>query len=363
MTGWQPPSSSTALTKSTSTGTWSKGDFEDTRAGFVEYWTNLLHNCSKHIQDSVDTKEKAQLLNEILEIVFGSREDVRLGHPFSYVLCPMSPLVIDSQYTDAYLETIGWDLPVAIMPMPLMGATAPATLISTVLVANADFLGTLCLVQAASPGTAVIYAALPQAVEPHSWRYLGGGVENSLLNVAAADMGHYYQLPVEIGAGGTDHFIPGAQASYERGINWVLPVLARPDILIGPGLLSGSTVFSLEQMMIDVEIHRRCKHLAFGVSTANTDWLDEILEAQGPGGSFIGQKSTLAALRDGSFHLSGLGFHDTYEKWKAADMPAITDEIRQLAREILKKHQPLPLEHTIEKELEALGARIRLADQ
>ena len=336
--------------------------FSDTQTGYVQYWIQLLHNCSKHIQDSVGSTDRARLLLEILGIVFGGKENVRLERPFSYVLCPMSPLVLDRQYTDAFLETADWALPVAIMPMPLMGATAPASLLSTMLVANADFLASLCLVQAASPGDAIIYAAVPGAVEPHTWRYTGGGVENSLLGVAAAEMGRYYRLPVETGAGGSDHFLPGIQASYERAINWVLPALAWPDVLVGPGLLGGSTILSLEQMMIDVEVFRRCRRLRAGIPVDAEHWLEDVIHAQGPGGSFVAQKSTLQALRDGSFYLSGLGFHDTHEKWKAAGMPDTDDELRDMTRETLRKHQPRPLDPAVQKELETLALRMRAAD-
>src|SRR5512142_558217 len=215
-----------------------EGGFKDSLGEFVAYYRNLLKNCSKHLQDSADTPEKARLLLQILEIAFGGKESVRATHPFSYLLCPVSPLVIDSKYTDAYLETIGWDLPVAIMPMPLMGATAPASVLSTLLLANAEFLAMLCLVQAARQGTAVLYAPNPQAIEPRSWRYTGGAVENSLFGAAVTCMGRYYGLPVEAGTGGTDQYYPGAQAGYERALNWALPTISWPDILVGPGLLA-----------------------------------------------------------------------------------------------------------------------------
>jgi trimethylamine---corrinoid protein Co-methyltransferase len=340
-----------------------EGGFSDSRAEFVAYYRNLLKNCSKHLQDSVDSPEKARLLLQILEIAFGGRENVRAKHPFSYILCPMSPLVIDTKYTDAYLETVGWDMPVAIMPMPLMGATAPASLVSTLLVANTEFLAMLCLVQAASAGSAVIYAINPQAIEPHTWRYTGGAVENSLFGAAATGMGRYYGLPVEAGTGGTDQYYPGAQAGYERAINWALPTIAWPDILVGPGLLGGSTILCLEQMVMDVEIFRRCERLREGIQTTEDRWLDEIIQITGPGASFTGQKSTLKALHDGRFYLSGLGFHGTYEKWKAAGMPDIVDEIQDITRAILKKHQPLALDQTADYELECLERHYRAQDR
>ena len=338
-----------------------EGSFSDTAAGFVEYWTELLSNCTKHIQDSVNTVEKARLLLEILEIAFGDRDVVRAKHPISYVVCPMSPLVIDRAYTDAFLETAGWEIPAAIMPMPLMGATAPASLISTLMIANAEFLAMLCLVQAAAQGTPVIYAVMPSAVEPRTWRYSGGGIENPLLSAGAVEMGRFYGLPVESGAGGTDHCIPGIQAAYERGLSWVLPALARPDILVGPGLLGGSTILSLEQMMMDVEIFRRCARLSAGFSTQDQQRFDDLIESQGPGGSFVGQKATLQALHNGSFYIGNLGYRGTYEHWTAAGAPDIGDELYAQIGETLASHEPPRLDAHIERALRGLAQRVAKA--
>jgi trimethylamine:corrinoid methyltransferase-like protein len=52
--------------------------------------------------------------------------------------------------------------------------------------------------------------------------------------------------------------------------------------------------------------------------------------------------------------MSEIGFHDTYEKWKLAGMPDVIDSLQEKVREILKKHQPLPLDEHAEQELERL---------
>jgi trimethylamine---corrinoid protein Co-methyltransferase len=325
-----------------------------TLGNFVSYWRNTINNCSKHIQDSTDSIEKSRTLLEILQIAFGSKDSIRTTHPFSYLLCPVSPLIIDDTYTDAYLETVGYDFPVAIMPMPLMGATGPASMISTVLVANSEALAMLCLVQSAAPGTPVIYAPIPQAVEPHTWRYTGGAIENSLFGAAVIELGRFYDLPVEGSTGGTDQYYPGAQASYERAINWCMPALGWPDILVGPGLLGGSTILCVEQMVMDVEIFKRCARLSEGIKVDPGKWLEGSIREAGPGGNFLKQKSTLRAIRDGIWYLSELGFHDTYEKWKAAGMPDVIDEIQGTVKGILNKYQPFPLDEQTDRELERL---------
>jgi trimethylamine--corrinoid protein Co-methyltransferase len=326
---------------------------------YVSYWRNVFKNCSKHVQDSTDTPEKSRLLLEILQVTFGDKKTIRQTHPFSYILCPMSPLVIDETYADAYLELTGWDIPVALMPMPLMGATGPASMISSILLANSEALAALCMVQVAEPGVPILYSPFPQSIEPYTWRYTGGAVENSLFGAATIEMGRYYGFPVEAATGGTDQYYPGAQASYERAINWALPTIGWPDILVGPGLLGGSTILCLEQMVMDVEIFRRSSRLYEGIPADADRWLDDIIAEAGPGGNFLNQKSTLKAVREGRWYLSEMGFHDTYEKWKEAGMPDIIDEIQEITGKILKNYQPLPLDNSVDRELERLERHVR----
>jgi trimethylamine--corrinoid protein Co-methyltransferase len=335
----------------------------NTEGDFVAYWHKVLANCSKHIQDSTDSVGASRLLLEVLQIVFGDRDTIRHTHPYSHVLCPMSPLVIDEKFTDAFLELSGYDIPAVIMPMPLMGATGPASLVSNLMTANCETLAMLCLVQAAMPGTPVIYAPIPQTIEPHTWRYTGGGVENSLFGAAATEMGRYYGLPVEASAGGTDQVAPGAQASYERAINWALPTLGWPDILVGPGLLGGSSILCIEQMIIDVEIFRRCARLYEGISSGAEQWLEAAITEVGPGGNYLKQKSTLKGLHEGAWYISEIGFHDGYEKWIATGRPDVLDNIAEIAGKLLKDYHPLPLDPHAEGELDRLESKVRESDR
>jgi trimethylamine---corrinoid protein Co-methyltransferase len=220
----------------------------------ARHWRANHTLFSKHIQDEIASPREAGWLLRILETIYGSKERVRELHPYSVLFCPVSPLAMEEPHTDAYLATAGWDIPIAVMPMPMMGTSAPAGLASTVVSGNAEVLGALCLVQAMSPGTPFIYAPALAVMEPRTGRWAGGGPEHALLGAATTEMGRFYGLPVTASNGGTDHFVAGIQSSYERTMNWLLPVLSWPDILIGPGSLGGASTLCLETMVIDVEI-------------------------------------------------------------------------------------------------------------
>lgn len=337
-------------------------DRDDTMADYVGYLRSIFGNFTKHVQDASNTPEQSPWLLEVLQAVFGDRETIRCTHPLSFLLCPQSPLVIEGPFTDAYLALLGWDIPVAVMPMPLMGATAPGSLISTVILGNCDVLAMLCLIQAAAPGTPFIYAPALATMNPRSGRYAAGAIENGLLSSAAIEMARYYGLPAEGSGGGTDHYVPSIQAGYERALNVMLPVLSWPDVLVGPGLLGGSMVLSLEQLLIDVEVFRMARRAYQGIATDENKWLESVIDTVGPGGHFIGERSTVSNVRGGEWYISELGLHDTYEGWEAAGLPALLDEVRQRVDEILTTHEPLPLGEDVERELERIQKRAQEQD-
>jgi trimethylamine--corrinoid protein Co-methyltransferase len=319
----------------------------------------MNRNFSKHLQDCTHSPEESRWMLEVLGTVFGGKQIVRALNPFSFLLTPVSPLIIEGPHTDAYLEIIGWGIPVAIMPMPLMGGTAPASLISTILLANCETLAMLCLVQAAAPGTPVIYAACPSIMDPLTGRFTGSEVEHGLLGAAVTEMARFYGLPVEASAGSTGHYTPGVRSGYERALNWSMATLSWPDLLVGPGQLGGSMFLSLEQLLVDVEVFRRSSRLSWGIDTRTKEWLEVDLAAVGHGGNFLGRKSTIEALRRGEVYVSDYDDRETYEAWSASGKPSLIDELQEAIHEILNTHNPLPLDEDIERELEKIDARAR----
>ena len=341
-------------------------DQGDTMADYVRYLRDVFRNFSKHVQDATSSPEQAPWLLEVLQVIFGDRETIRRQHPLSFLLCPQSPLVIEGPYTDAYLALLGadkqhpLDIPLAVMPMPLMGATAPGSLISITVLGNCEVLAMLCLVQAGAPGTPFIYAPALATMDPRSGRYSAGAIENGLLGAASVEMARYYGLPVEASGGGTDHYVPGIQPGYERALNGLLPALSWPDILVGPGLLGGSMILCLEQLLIDVEVFRMCRRACQGIASDEDKWLEDVINRIGPGGNFLGERSTVRGIRGGEWYVSQLGWHDTFEAWEATGRPTLLQEAREKVDHILATHRPLPLDEDVERELDRIQKRAHM---
>jgi trimethylamine:corrinoid methyltransferase-like protein len=323
----------------------------------VSYWTAIFQNFSKHVQDATMTREESRWMLEVLQIVFGGREEVRKLKPVSFVLCPASPLIIEAEYTDAYLETLDWGIPVAVMTMPLMGISGPASLMSQLILSNCETLAMLCLIETAAPGTPFIYSAVPVVADMHSGRFGSGEVEHSLLGAGISEVAHMYQLPVEASVGGSDHYQPCLQAEYERALNYSLPILSKPDLLVAPGLLGGSTIFSPEQLIIDLEVIRRCKRLNQGILSSEDKWLGEVISALGAGGNYLTHPSTRKQVRSGEIYFSPLGWHGSYEQWVQMGSPDLLSEVHEYIDDVLTNYKPQPLPEDIERELTRLEQR------
>lgn len=332
-------------------------DREDTIASHVDYWWKVFANFSKHVQDTMSTPQQVSWFLEVLQTVFGDKVTIKKHHPFSFLLCPESPLMIEATHTDACLDLVGWEIPVAVMPMPLMGATAPASLISTILQGNCEVLATLCLIQAAGPGTPVIYAPVPAVMNPRTGQYGAGGIENGLLGAATTEMARYYGLPAEATGFGTGHFIPSVHAGFERALNALLPILTWPDILVGPGLLGGSTILSFDQFLFDVEVFRRGKQASRGIVSDSGKWLDRVIQQVKPGGDYLAEPTTVEAIHEGEWYVSQLDNHASYEAWVTAGRSRLLAEIREKTEELIHSHRPLPLGEDVERELNKLMRR------
>ena len=329
-------------------------DKNKTPAHYVEHLIHIIKNFSKHIQEPSSSEAESEWLKEILQIVFGDQKKIKKHHPWSFLLCPQSPLIIEGTHTDAYLAFAGWDIPVAVMPMPLMGTTAPASMISTVILGNCEVLAMLCLVQAAGPQTPFIYAPALTLMDPRSGGYLSGAVENGILGAAETEMARFYNLPAEASGLSTSHFVPSIQSGYERALNGLLTTLSWPDILVGPGLLGGSMVLSFEQFMIDAEIFRMCRKAHRGIPGDDKKWLENVIALIGPGGHFTSEESTVEALYSGEWYMSDTGVHESYEGWVEAGKPLLMREMRDKINAMLSACECVPLPDDVERELSIL---------
>ena len=120
-------------------------------------------------------------------------------------------------------------------------------------------------------------------------------------------------------------------------------------------------ILSLEQLVIDAEVFRMAKQAHRGISTRDEMWLDDVIQRVGPGGNFLGEKSTAINMRSGEWLIPKLGVHQTQKAWENAGKKDILDEAREKVDHILKTHKPLPLADEIQDELNRIHKKAQEA--
>jgi trimethylamine--corrinoid protein Co-methyltransferase len=123
--------------------------------------------------------------------------------------------------------------------------------------------------------------------------------------------------------------------------------------------MGGSTHFSPEQLLIDVEVFKMSMRTYQGIAAGEDHWLDSAIKKVGPGGHFMAQPSTIKNMRSGEWYLTDFGWHGSYEEWHASGKPNLIQEAREKVEYILSNHEPLPLSEEMEQELEKIYHRAK----
>jgi len=315
---------------------------------------SMARFCSKHGEHELHRVEQVPYLVEGLIAIMGSEEAVRSSNAYSLIYCPVAPLTHDGQMLDAYLELGEVGLPVMSMPMPVNGTTGPASLFSNIALANAEMLSSIVIFQLAHPGRPIIFSSSTAIVDFRSGAYLAGVPEMGLQTAAIAVMGKYYGFPTS-GAGFTaDAKQAGSEAIIEKFLTTIPPVLAGADLLIGFGVLESDQLLVLEQIVVDNEIAHLIQRMAEGVDCSDEKDLFEDVAHVGPGGHFLGTKSTRKAARSTEFYTSQLIDHHAYEAWVKLGKPSMYSKAREMVADILSQPLVDPLPEEVGEKLDQI---------
>jgi trimethylamine--corrinoid protein Co-methyltransferase len=315
---------------------------------------SMARFCSKHGEHELHRVEQVPYLVEGLIAIMGSEEALRSSNAYSLIYCPVAPLTHDGQMLDAYLELGEVGLPVMSMPMPVNGTTGPASLFSNIALANAEMLSSIVIFQLAHPGRPIIFSSSTAIVDFRSGAYLAGVPEMGLQTAAIAVMGKYYGFPTS-GAGFTaDAKQAGSEAIIEKFLTTIPPVLAGADLLIGFGVLESDQLLVLEQIVVDNEIAHLIQRMAEGVDCSDEKDLFEDVAHVGPGGHFLGTKSTRKAARSTEFYTSQLIDHHAYEAWVKLGKPSMYSKAREMVADILSQPLVDPLPEEVGEKLDQI---------
>jgi trimethylamine--corrinoid protein Co-methyltransferase len=189
------------------------------------------------------------------------------------------------------------------------------------------------LVQLAYPGAPVIHGGGPTAMYMDSGAYASNSPEAILLRSCQGHMADFYGVPAWYGAGATTAKEPGIQSAYENAIAMFMAYANGADVTFGTGLLDGSRILCLENMVVDDEILGMVKRILRGVEVTDETLARDLIAKMGFNGNYLFDKHTRAHVRE--LWQAKLGETGIYEGWRQAGSPSTIDKAQDKVREIL----------------------------
>jgi len=323
------------------------------RATHAYGYLESQRNSSKVIKATSRERIMAEDCLRMVAAVAGGEEQLR-DRPFTFTTDnPVAPLHHDRDQMEGALEYAKWGQPIDVTSEPQAGATAPVTLAGLLAQQTADVISAIAIIQLANPGNPVWYGTCGSIMDLRLGRIAIGAVEMGLINVASAQIAHFYNIPCRGTASATDSKLLDIQAGYEKSLVLTMAVLGGVNKIFYPGTMEGALTISKESLVMDDEIISGLYHIAQGIDVNEDTLATDVVAKVGPGGHFLGQRHTMRFVQDAHF-LPTLSDRRTRDMWEAAGSKGMAERAHERVSKILAEHQVEPLDSNVEAELESI---------
>ena len=313
-----------------------------------------FRSCAKHVQDEVRGPEYVAPLLDMFAAVAGAPVAER---PVSSTInCTVAPLGHDGPMTEASIALARAGVPIAIMPMPLMGTTAPITVAGVTVMCMAELLSAVVLFQLAAPGCPLIASPEPDSADLRSGLYVCASPEGKVATLACIEMAKHYGLPTQGGGFDGDAKAPDYQNGIEGG-DVFLDVLVGADSCVGLGCFDGAQATSLATIVLHDEAAGLTKAELQRVSFDAASCLIDDIRAVGPGGHFLTRRSTRAGRRD--IWQPTVMRRGTFESYRGR---TLVQDALERAHELLATHEVKPLPDDVERHIDSVIAGFAAAN-
>jgi len=307
-----------------------------------------FNNTVKHVQtETVMDEPTARYAVEMARVIAGDETTMRERPPLSSLICTIAPLGQDEGGVESALVFAKAGLPVGFMSMATAGSTAPATITGTIVIADAEIVAAMVLIQMAYPGARVYHSLMPGTMHPRTGDFVGSTWEAALFYPVGVELAHMWGVPTLAGIG-TEAATSGWESALGCAASLLLCALCGAETGSGFGLRETCTLLSPEALVLDTDIYHQVRIDAAGLDTSRDAFALDVIKAVGPRGHFLAQKHTRDHVR--RWQLSELtsqpkeggGYRDPIEvAWEKTEW-------------ILSRHHPEPLEEAQQLELKRI---------
>jgi trimethylamine--corrinoid protein Co-methyltransferase len=275
---------------------------------------------------------------------------------FAIYAMPVPPLLFDEDGASKVIACAELEIPAIWAPAPNAGSTAPASITSVIVVADAEVLAGLVLSQAVRPGAPFVWGVGVGAMNMKTMNEVYSSADVFRGHQAQTDLARWYDLPSFAYAACTDSKALDEQWSAEAALTAILGKLSRGTLLHDVGYLECGLQSSYESIVFGDHLLGWAK--AFMAPLPVDDEalaLDEIKEV-GPGGNHLARPYTRK-------HFRGIwqsDFFDTtrHDAWQAGGSQTLLDRLKARASELRSEPRAFELPDNVKTGLDAILADV-----
>ncbi|UCB45826.1 MAG: trimethylamine methyltransferase family protein [Spirochaetota bacterium] len=313
-------------------------DVKDPKSTLLYGVKAVIENSKKPVFFSTDNEKvnnsvigllKAAFVGDIKNEVYGISQ-----------LSPTSPLYWEENVINAIMDTVETGVPLAILPEPNAGVSAPYTLAGLLTMNNAECLSGLAMIQMLRPGTKVLYANSWTTTDMSNAAALVGSTETSICRIAGAQLARFYNVPSHTTAPNSDNHAHDEQNAWEKTFSMFCSVGAGNDLVVNCGMFATGMTFSHEQLIMDEEISAMSKRIAEGIQVSDDTIAADMITKIGPGPAgdkYLTAEHTLEWLRSDEYLFPRVSVRGAFALWESTG----SKDTYQLARDKVKEYKKM----------------------
>ncbi len=317
----------------------------------IHQFEAMLLNTTKPVVFTAHNAETTRYILEMAEIAAGSKTALQDGNHIGVFVETIPPLTFGTETMQKVRLMAENNLPVIFSSGALMGASGPQTHAGILALSNAENLAGNLIVQLTRPGAPFIYALGIHPMDMQTTIIPYGAPELSLNTGAAADMAHFYRLPVWGYAGCSDAKTLDQQAAIEATTSIMASVLTGNNLIHDVGYLESGMTSSFEMILLSDTVIGMSRAMLKRIEINEETLALDLIHKVGHGGSYITEDHTFRHFRE--IWYSKMIDRQKFEPWEGSGAKTMGDRLRDKVQKIL--------ENTPAPEMPA-GTRSRILD-
>lgn len=259
---------------------------------------------------------KTQL--EMFAEVCGGMENVLKKPPILPTAGASTPLSHAEDALDKLMYMAELGLPCGYAVATMMGGTAPITLAGSFVLGIADTLVGLLITQLIKPGNPFLCTCWTDIFDMSTMQISMSGPEVSLGAAATSDIFHYLDIPFVVHLAESDCVTFDHQGALDYAMQAYTGILADSDVCVFAGFIEEAMSCSLESLLYVDEVVSQAKYIAEGITINDETIGEDVIDAVGPNGNFLGEAQTSKFFRDRWSPRAFPTIRTSYDNWKAS---------------------------------------------